>query len=97
MRLVGVLLIALVAFGIAFRPVRFVGVIPILETPSPHLNLGLDLQGGSHIVLQAQPTPQTPISNDAMDGVLKIIRNRVDQLGVAEPAITRQGRDRILV
>lgn len=97
LRLLGVLLIAAVAFGVAFQPVRFSGTIPLLETPHPRLNLGLDLQGGSHIVLQAEPTPQTPISNDRMDGVLKIIRNRVDQLGVAEPAITRQGRDRILV
>ncbi len=97
LRLLGVLLIAAGAFGVAFQPVQFSGTIPLLQTPRPHLNLGLDLQGGSHIVLQAESTPQTPISNDAMDGVLKIIRNRVDQLGVAEPAITRQGRDRILV
>jgi preprotein translocase subunit SecD len=96
-RLLGVILIALAAFGVAFQPVRFSGVIPIVQSPRPHINLGLDLQGGSHIVLQAQPTPETPVSNPAMDGLLKIIRNRVDQLGVSEPAITRQGRDRILV
>ncbi|OLD39809.1 MAG: protein-export membrane protein SecD, partial [Armatimonadetes bacterium 13_1_40CM_3_65_7] len=67
------------------------------QTPALHLNLGLDLRGGSHIVLQAKPTKETPtITNEAMDGVLRIIRNRVDQLGVAEPSITRQGRDRIV-
>ncbi len=96
-RLLGVILIALAAFGVAFQPVRFSGAIPIVQPPRPHINLGLDLQGGSHIVLQAQPTPETPLSNAAMDGLLKIIRNRVDQLGVSEPAITRQGRERILV
>lgn len=96
-RLLGVILIALAAFGVAFQPVRFSGVIPIVQPPRPHINLGLDLQGGSHIVLQAQPTPETPVSNAAMDGLLKIIRNRVDQLGVSEPAITRQGQNRILV
>ncbi len=97
MRLLGVVLIALAAFLVAFQPIRMSGATPLLQPPHPHVNLGLDLQGGSHIVLQAEPTPQTPISNDAMQGVLNIIRNRVDQLGVAEPAITRQGRDRILV
>lgn len=96
-RLLGVVVIALAAFVVAFQPIRMEGATPLMQTPRLHLNLGLDLQGGSHIVLQATPTPQTPISNDAMDGVLRIIRNRVDQLGVAEPAITRQGRDRILV
>ncbi|HEX4836190.1 MAG TPA: protein translocase subunit SecD [bacterium] len=96
-RLLGVVVIALAAFVAAFQPVRFSGTTPLLQSPHLHVNLGLDLQGGSHIVLQAEPTPETPMSNDAMDGVLRIIRNRVDQLGVAEPAITRQGRDRILV
>jgi preprotein translocase subunit SecD len=96
-RLTGVVVIALAAFLISFQPIRFQGATPMLQAPRPHLNLGLDLQGGSHIVLQAEPTAQTQVNNDAMDGVLKIIRNRVDQLGVAEPAITRQGTNRILV
>ena len=96
-RLLGVVVIALVAFITAFQPVRFSGTTPFLQPPRLHVNLGLDLQGGSHIVLQADATPETPISNDAMDGVLRIIRNRVDQLGVAEPAITRQGLNRILI
>lgn len=96
-RLSGVALIALAAFIIAFQPIRLVGTTPMLQAPRPHLNLGLDLQGGSHIVLQAEPTAQSQVTNDAMDGVLRIIRNRVDQLGLAEPAITRQGPNRILV
>ncbi|HLW48896.1 MAG TPA: protein translocase subunit SecD [bacterium] len=96
-RLAGVIVIALAAFLIAFQPIRLQGSVPVLQAPQPHLNLGLDLQGGSHIVLQAEPTAQTQVTNDSMDGVLKIIRNRVDQLGVAEPAITRQGTNRILV
>jgi len=98
-RLLGVILIACAAFLIAFEPIVFPrGVAtPTFQAPALHLNLGLDLRGGSHIVLQAKPTQQTPtITNDAMDGVLRVIRNRIDQLGVAEPVITRQGRDRIV-
>jgi len=97
LRLIGVLVIALAAFVVGFQPVHMQGTTPVFGAPRPHLNLGLDLQGGSNIVLQAQPTPQTPISNDAMDGVLRVIRNRVDQLGVAEPDIARQGPNRIQV
>jgi preprotein translocase subunit SecD len=97
MRLAGVVAIVVAAFLVTFQPVRMNGAIPALQRPGLHLNLGLDLRGGSHIVLQAQPTAKTPVTNDAMDGVLRIIRNRVDQLGVAEPLITRQGANRIVV
>lgn len=57
------------------------------------LNLGLDLRGGMHLVLEvdaARLEPGTSIS-DAVDRALEIIRNRVDQFGVAEPMIVRQG------
>ncbi len=98
-RLLGVLVIACAAFLIAFEPIVFPRGLatPKFQAPALHLNLGLDLRGGSHIVLQARPTKDTPtITNEAMDGVLRVIRNRIDQLGVAEPVITRQGRDRIV-
>jgi len=96
-KLAGVALVALAAFLITFQPITFSGTTPMMRSPRLHLNLGLDLQGGSYIVLQAEPTAQAQVTNDAMDGVLRIIRNRVDQLGVAEPAITRQGTNRVLV
>lgn len=93
----GVAVVALAAFLIAFQPITFSGGVPMMRAPALHLNLGLDLQGGSRIVLQAEPTAQAQVSNQAMDGVLRIVRNRVDQLGVAEPAITRQGTNRVVV
>lgn len=49
--------------------------------------LGLDLQGGVSVVLQ----PKGDVPSDAIDQAIKIIRSRVDALGVAEPEITRQG------
>ena len=52
-----------------------------------HPTLGLDLQGGASVVLQAQGT----FKSDALDQAKEIIRNRVDGLGVAEPEVTRQG------
>jgi len=61
------------------------------------IRLGLDLKGGSHIVLQCVDTPEAPVDEDSVRRVLEIIRNRVDQLGVSEPVIVRQGQDRILV
>ncbi|MDR1731975.1 MAG: protein translocase subunit SecD [Synergistaceae bacterium] len=61
------------------------------------LNLGLDLKGGAHIVLQAKDTPDNPIGNDGIDRLVAVLRNRVDQFGVAEPLIQKSGEDRVIV
>lgn len=61
------------------------------------LNLGLDLKGGAHIVLQAKDTPENPLRDDSIDRLLAVLRNRIDQYGVAEPIIQKSGTDRIIV
>ncbi|MFN2340802.1 MAG: protein translocase subunit SecD [Halanaerobium sp.] len=61
------------------------------------INLGLDLQGGAHIVLQAQPTEEREINDTVMTGIQSVIERRVNQLGLSEPMIQRQGDDRIIV
>jgi protein-export membrane protein SecD len=62
------------------------------------LNLGLDLRGGTHLVLEMDTTKLDPKMklSDAIDRAIEIIRNRVDRFGVAEPLIARQG-DRWIV
>jgi len=62
------------------------------------LNLGLDLQGGAHLVYEANidklpPDQQT----DAVDRAIEIIRNRIDQLGVGEHVVQKEGEQRIIV
>jgi SecD/SecF fusion protein len=59
--------------------------------------LGLDLQGGVELVYEAQPTKQTPVTPDALKRAIDVMRERVDQLGVAEPEIQRSGKDQISV
>lgn len=63
------------------------------------INLGLDLQGGMNIVLEADIAEFKTAEdrNDAISRALEIIRNRVDQFGVSEPSIVRQGENRIVV
>ena len=62
------------------------------------LKLGLDLQGGMHLVLEVDKTDlEEDEAQDAVDRAIEIIRNRVDQFGVAEPLIQRQGENRIVV
>ncbi len=96
-RLFFILILASAAFEIVFVPVKFVGLTPEFQRPTMHMNLGLDLQGGSHLVLEGQDTPETKATPEVVDAAMSIIRNRVDQLGVVEPTLQRQGSRRILV
>ena len=64
------------------------------------IQLGLDLQGGMHLELELDDTESSfsgEEQRDATDRALEIIRNRVDQFGVAEPLIQKVGDDRIIV
>ena len=58
---------------------------------------GLDLKGGIELVYQAKPTKFSEVTGDAVERTLEIMRDRVDQLGVAEPEIQRSGEDQISV
>jgi SecD/SecF fusion protein len=62
------------------------------------INLGLDLQGGMHVLLKVD-TSKLPVDTrkDAIDRAMEIIRNRVDQFGVGEMAIQRSGKDNLIV
>ena len=69
-----ILVVLLVGGFFAYRPI------------AEHLNLGLDLRGGLHVVLQADET-KGDITADTIQKSVGIIRDRVDKLGVEEPVI----------
>jgi preprotein translocase subunit SecD len=81
----GIVLLVVIAALVAVFPVK------------GRMNLGLDLKGGAHIVLQAKGTPGNPVTDDSIERLLAVLRNRVDQYGVAEPVIQREGKDRVIV
>lgn len=64
------------------------------------IKLGLDLKGGMHLVLEIDD-PEGTMSledrSDAIDRSERVIRNRVDELGVEEPLIQKVGQDRLIV
>lgn len=65
---------------------------------SRSINLGLDLQGGMHLVLQVDMSKLKDEEKEgARDRALEIIRNRIDQFGVSEPTIAKQGTDKIII
>ncbi len=62
------------------------------------MRLGLDLRGGTQLVLQADLSDREPEEReDAIEGVKQIIERRINAYGVTEPLIQRQGEDRILI
>jgi SecD/SecF fusion protein len=80
---------ALLAFG-------FVGAATALVF-STEPRLGLDLRGGTQIVLETQDSATTKADADATDRALEVLRHRVDALGVSEPTLVRSGERRIIV
>ncbi|EGX55016.1 bifunctional preprotein translocase subunit SecD/SecF [Streptomyces zinciresistens K42] len=61
------------------------------------VQLGLDLRGGTQIVLETRPADGAQADPEATDRTLEVLRERVDALGVAEPTLSRSGSDRIVV
>lgn len=61
------------------------------------INLGLDLRGGLHVVLEAVGTPENPVTDEKVKDAKAIIENRVNGMGVREPIVQREGDRRIIV
>jgi len=82
----------LVIFGILGLSIYF--AFPLKK----RINLGLDLEGGMHLVLRVDTSNLTAEQKiDAAERALEVIRNRIDEFGVREPSIQRQGEDEIVV
>src|SRR3989338_6190987 len=63
-----------------------------------HINLGLDLKGGMHLVLKVDTEKLAEnAKKDAVLRAIEILRNRIDSMGVGETVIQRQGESEILV
>ncbi|MFJ6931524.1 protein translocase subunit SecD [Streptomyces nigra] len=60
------------------------------------VRLGLDLRGGTQIVLETRPG-EGDSPAEATNRTLEVLRDRIDALGVAEPSLSRSGTDRIVV
>ena len=86
--LLALLLAALVGVGLLVVPGS-----PLHRSPT----LGLDLQGGLEVVLEAEPPKNKKLTESDLDRSLSIIRERIDKLGVAEPEVRKQGENQIVV
>jgi SecD/SecF fusion protein len=84
----GLLAAALIGVALLVIPAS-----PIHQKPT----LGLDLQGGLEVTLQAVPPANRSLTKDDLERSVDIMRNRVDKLGVTEPEIRTQGDDQIVI
>ncbi len=87
------ILVALIVLGLIGVGLLAVPGSPVQQTP----NLGLDLQGGLEVTLQAVPEEGQPLTRADLDRSVGILRDRIDRLGVAEPEIRTQGDDQIVI
>ncbi|MBI2909742.1 MAG: protein translocase subunit SecD [Chloroflexi bacterium] len=111
--LIGLILIALLALLVAWpqKPSNYLpGILPWPERGwieftlgdsrfvRQGMRLGLDLQGGTHLVYEADLSKTDARERDnSMRGVVNIIERRVNAYGVAEPVIQRQGTNRVSI
>lgn len=87
---------ALVRFWVVILAI--IGVFAAAVGPlAGHIRQGLDLQGGTHIVMQAEDTPQNKVTPEAITQVINIMQKRVNEMGLTEPIIQREGANRIII
>ncbi|HZK86375.1 MAG TPA: protein translocase subunit SecD [Syntrophomonas sp.] len=84
-------IISIIIVALAF--LAFFTYQPIIK----NIKLGLDLQGGLHVVLQAQEKAGKTITADTIQKSIGVLEKRVNALGVSEPIIYPQGKDRIVI
>ena len=83
---------------IMFWTIIILSIISIAIICIKPTSLGLDLVGGSRIVLEAQTTENiSHITQDMMDGLKVAIENRVNALGVSETSVQQMGDKRLLI
>jgi SecD/SecF fusion protein len=88
----------LILVGLILAALAGVAALAIPGSPvHKKVTLGLDLQGGLEVVLQANPAKGQKLDASALDRSVSIMRQRVDKLGVSEPEIRKQGSNQIVI
>ncbi len=102
--LIVIILLILVALFVALpieHPSWLEKALPGSSAEAPRdlhdLELGLDLRGGTQVLLEAMPAEGQDLDEGAMGTAKLIVENRVNGLGVAEANVQQQGEDRIIV
>ena len=101
--LILIILLALIALYIVLPGEHPTAVKNLLvwQQPEEYRSLefkqGLDLRGGTQVLLQAKPTSGQRVTTEDMEAAKVIVDRRVNGLGVTEPLVQLQGENRIIV
>ncbi|MTI79764.1 MAG: protein translocase subunit SecD [Firmicutes bacterium] len=95
-KLVSLLVMVAVVTVLALIPVFPEEKVPWLPV-TKNIDLGLDLQGGVHVVLEAQDTENIKVDDQKMEQLLATIERRVNGFGVSEPVVQQEGERRVVV
>jgi len=107
-KLAGVVLATALSLWYLFPSFRYYSMTPAQRQALPAaeiaklrhqaIHLGLDLQGGMHIVLEVDKSRlSAEEAKDAVDRAMEVLRRRVDEFGIGEQLVQRQGEDRIAI
>ncbi|HSX41252.1 MAG TPA: protein translocase subunit SecD [Candidatus Saccharimonadales bacterium] len=96
-----ILLLAVVTAALAYpREDQILKSVGIKNTKLS-VKQGLDLQGGAHLVFQANAAELKKLSasdrNQAMTSLIAVIQKRANPTGTSEIAVQREGSDRVIV
>lgn len=88
--------LAVISFWLALPSTTEVEIPNIFERSTDY-RLGLDLQGGLQVLLEADVPEEREVDEESMRVARRIIERRVDALGVTEPNIQLASGNRIIV
>lgn len=71
--------------------------VTLINPLANSIKQGLDLQGGTHIVLEAEDTPDAPVTEDSLSRAVTIVERRINEMGLTEPLVQKEGARRIIV
>ena len=83
--------------AIVRNPGQRIQALEVLKEAYPDLEIREDGNNPEKLLLQLSEDQIREIQEFALEQNLTALRNRVDQLGVAEPVVQRQGDDRIVI
>jgi len=92
-KILAVLVIVIIAVG-WYAMIEGIGSLGAIKDK---IKLGLDIKGGVNVVMEAQTSKTGDDLQELMEQTQAVITQRVDQMGLAEPVVTIEGKDRIRV
>lgn len=85
-----VIVIFIIIIGICFYYI-------FRDSVGESIKLGLDLKGGTQIILKPVERGAESVTNEALDKAQFIIMNRIDKLGISEPLVTRDYNKNLII